>query len=89
MPIVQAIAIDGIDLFFYSNDHAPPHFHAEKPGDWEYRVCFLNPQETMLTELGPVYQHRAPKAKVLRALTSMAERARIQLLAEWESIVES
>lgn len=30
----------GVDLWFNSSDHEPPHFHARKPDKWEIRVFF-------------------------------------------------
>ncbi|MCB9520196.1 MAG: helix-turn-helix domain-containing protein [Myxococcales bacterium] len=38
MPKLSSFVIDGLLLFFYSADHAPPHFHASRPGEWEIRV---------------------------------------------------
>jgi len=38
---VDAFEIDGLDLWFNSSDHLPPHFHARKPGEWEVRVYIL------------------------------------------------
>jgi hypothetical protein len=35
VPKVDAFSVAGLVLRFYSNDHMPPHFHAEKPGRWE------------------------------------------------------
>lgn len=46
MSEVNAFSIDGIKLWFPSNDHEPPHFHAKRNGEWEVRVFFLiNEQE--------------------------------------------
>lgn len=41
MPEVVSLVLHGLDLWFNSDDHLPPHFHAEKPGEWEVRVYFL------------------------------------------------
>ena len=38
---LQSFKIDGLDLFFNSNDHRPEHFHVRKSGAWEIRVYFL------------------------------------------------
>ncbi|NCR39243.1 MAG: DUF4160 domain-containing protein [Microcystis aeruginosa W13-11] len=38
---VESFNLDGLDLFFNSHDHLPPHFHVRKPGQWEIRVFFL------------------------------------------------
>ena len=34
-------------LWFYSNDHEPPHFHAKRRGQWEFKVLFLEAAEDM------------------------------------------
>ena len=38
---VESFNLDGLDLFFNSHDHLPPHFHVRKPGQGEIRVFFL------------------------------------------------
>ena len=38
---LEAFNIAGLDLFFLSLDHRPPHMHVRKPGEWEIRVYFL------------------------------------------------
>ena len=38
MPRLEAFSIPGLDLFFNSLDHLPPHFHARRRGEWEIRV---------------------------------------------------
>ena len=47
MPTVACLAVAGIELWFNSNDHLPPHFHAEKSCDWEVRVFFLREPKDM------------------------------------------
>ena len=37
---VACIQISGLDLWFSSSDHEPPHFHVRKTGTWEIRVFF-------------------------------------------------
>ena len=41
MAKLECFTIGGIELWFYSNDHLPPHFHAKRKGQWEVRVNFL------------------------------------------------
>ena len=48
MPRVASFDLPGIDCRFYSNDHEPPHFHAKRKDEWEYRVFFLQPRKHML-----------------------------------------
>lgn len=81
---VSAFGIPGLDLWFNSNDHRPPHFHAEQPGDWEVRVLFLRAPSKMIEER---WQNRSPKASTLRELCNAAEEHREQLLREWEQKV--
>lgn len=41
MPKVVAFSLSGIELWFWSNDHAPPHFHACRVDEWEIVVRFM------------------------------------------------
>jgi hypothetical protein len=38
---VDAVVLEGLDLWFNSSDHRPPHLHARRRGEWEIRVYFL------------------------------------------------
>jgi hypothetical protein len=38
VPRLDAFSVAGLELFFNSLDHLPPHFHARRPGEWEIRV---------------------------------------------------
>lgn len=42
MATVQAFHIEGLKLWFWSNDHEPPHFHAKWSGELEVKVHFLS-----------------------------------------------
>lgn len=81
---VSAFGLPGLDLWFNSNDHLPPHFHAEQPGDWEVRVLFLRDPTEMIEVR---WQNRRPRAATLRALCRAAEEHRQQLLEEWDEKV--
>lgn len=83
MAEVQAFQSPGLKLWFYSNDHEPPHFHAKRAGQWEVRVHFLEEAARMIEVK---WQTTAPAAKVLKSLTSLAEQHREALLAEWEAV---
>ena len=74
----------GIVISMYYKEHAPPHFHAEQPGDWEVRVLFLRDPSEMIDVR---WQSKTPKAKTLRRLCELAEEHRERLLAEWEAAV--
>jgi hypothetical protein len=73
----------GIALWFNSSDHAPPHFHAEKAGEWAVRVRFLRPPEQMF-EVMFSFKRGRPRPADLRELGELAERHRSELLEEWQ-----
>jgi hypothetical protein len=83
VPKVDAFSVAGLVLRFYSNDHMPPHFHAEKPDRWEVRVRFRRDPSEMIE----VITKNKPKASELKELKRLAELHRIALLAEWEAKV--
>lgn len=70
-------------MWFWPNDHKPPHFHAKRSGEWEIRVYFLRVPNEMV-EL--VWAEREPANQVLRDLVTFAERHRRDLLSEWETV---
>ncbi len=79
---VDAIHVHGVELWFNSHDHLPPHFHAARLGEWEVRVYFL------FTTAGNLnYQMkwgRQPSARYLRQLEKAVLDHRATLLEEWE-----
>lgn len=83
VPRVDSIVVVGLDLWFNSHDHLPPHFHAEKPGDWAVRVHFLR-DPSVMCEVVYTRRPRRPTKKELKALVTRAEANREQLLQEWE-----
>lgn len=83
MAVVSAFKIAGLTLWFWSNDHEPPHFHAKRRGEWEVKVNFLLPEAEMV-EL--VWAGKRPSQKTLRQLTSLAAQHRAALLAQWEEL---
>lgn len=83
VPRGDAFSVAGLVLRFYSNDHMPPHFHAEKPSRWEVRVRFrLDPSE-MIEALSK----KKPRLSELKELRKLAEEHRVALMDEWESKV--
>jgi hypothetical protein len=87
---VEAFSIAGLDLWFPSSDHLPPHFHARRPGEWEVRVFFLLCTGTHL-EVSVRWRDRKRSIgrQHLEALRGAAVQFRDQLLQEWEVKVES
>jgi hypothetical protein len=79
---VSAISIAGLELFFNSTDHLPPHLHAEKPGTWEVRVFFLRDRSEMFETKWP--KNGGPTKGERKDLTAQVEESRAALLAEWE-----
>ena len=83
---VEAFEIDGIECWFWSHDHRPPHFNAKRRGAWCYKVFFLLPRQEMLERAkGPRGRIGARDRKALRDL---AELHREVLLKEWERKVK-
>jgi len=45
---VEAFSVDGLVMWFWSEDHLPPHFHVKKTGEWEITVSILQTTEGAL-----------------------------------------
>ena len=86
MATVNAFQIAGTMIWFWSNDHAPAHFHAKRTGEWEVRVKFLLDQSQMIEM---IWSEKAPSKKVLGELTRLAEIHRTALLRQWEELRET
>ena len=85
MPRVACFAAAGIELWFNSNDHRPPHFHVEKPGRWQITVRFLREASEMIV----VVWGEGPTASERKVLVRLVEPRRLELLAEWERKVNA
>jgi len=83
MPKVDCFEIPGLEFWFWSNDHDPPHFHAKKIGEWEIKVYFAKAAAEMIEQVWG----KGPSGKVLRDLKKLVEDHRAELLAEWEAKV--
>jgi hypothetical protein len=84
MATVEAFQIDGLTIWFWSNDHEPPHFHAKRRGEWEVKLKFmLGPSDMIEVES---WSKKTPPKKVLKELTSRAEKHRVALLKQWQEI---
>jgi hypothetical protein len=82
---LECFRISGVDCWFYSNDHRPPHFHAKRRGQWEVRVYFLRARRDMV-ELKWVA--RGCRFTETTAICDLAEAHRDKLLEEWEKKVK-
>ena len=83
---VTSFAVAGLDLWFNSDDHLPPHLHAEKAGEWEVRVYFLRGRADMF-ETKWTTRVGKPSGGDVRELRQLVEDNRANLLAEWEQKV--
>lgn len=83
---VTSFALAGLELWFNSDDHMPPHFHAERPGEWEVRVYFLRDRADM-SETRWTTRPGRPSQGDLRRLAGLAEANRAALVTEWEQKV--
>jgi len=83
MAKVDCFEISGLECWFWSNDHDPPHFHVKREGKWELKVTFLAGAGDMFE----LQWGTSPKAKVLRQIAAAVEANRAALLAEWQAKV--
>ncbi len=85
MARLTCFGIAGMRLWFYSNDHEPPHFHAKRRGEWEYKVSFLLPPSEMLELVWSKKKVQMSKGD-RRLLEQMVEQHRFEILREWEQV---
>src|SRR5438105_304193 len=79
--------IPGMHLWFYSNDHTPPHFHAKRRGQWELRVNFQERGQAMLEVKWRKSSTTPISAADRKTLRQMVEKHRYDILKEWEQKV--
>jgi hypothetical protein len=85
---VDAFSLAGVELWFNSSDHLPPHFHASRRGEWEVRVFFLLCTERHLEwSLKWKDRSRSTPQRTLAELRDRSVKFRAELLAEWEAKV--
>jgi len=87
MATLKSFAIAGLKLWFYPNDHEPPHFHAKRKGEWELRVSFLEKGEAMFEIKWRKSKKTAIPARDRKRLMEMVENHRLEILKEWEQKV--
>jgi hypothetical protein len=87
MAKLECFAIEGIEMWFFSNDHSPPHFHAKRRGRWEVRVNFLESATSKMFTLVWLRVREVPRADT-KLLEGMVNAHRIELLEEWEMKVK-
>lgn len=86
MPRVACFGVAGLELWFNSHDHLPPHFHAERPGEWQVRVFFLREGDEMFEVVYSTRANRPSRADV-KVLARESTGHRVALLAAWERVV--
>jgi hypothetical protein len=86
MANLTCFSIAGMKLWFYSNDHEPPHFHAKRKGEWEMKVLFLQDPADMFDLVWAAKKRRMSRTDK-ETLQEMVETHRFELLQEWEQKV--
>ncbi|MFM7189245.1 MAG: DUF4160 domain-containing protein [Microcystaceae cyanobacterium] len=87
MSKLRTFALEGLDLFFNSHDHLPPHFHVRKPGHWEIRVFFLVSDQHRLAFNIKWPANKGPSSQEEREILKQVLKHRAALLQEWEQKV--
>ena len=88
MSKVAAFIIDGVELWFRSADHEPPHFHVRKAGEWEIKVHILTTTSDRLE-----FNFKWPRSgasvpgRLQKQLREATVGCREALLTEWETKV--
>lgn len=83
---VEAFTLEGLELWFNSSDHDPPHIHVKLRGKWEIGVFFLMCTDSWL-EFNRKWGKKDPPAKVLNAIRKAVVKQQAGLLREWEQKV--
>jgi len=89
LPRLETFSVPGLDLFFNSLDHLPPHFHARRPGEWEIRVYFLVSGSKLAYDLKWSVKKRGIPTSMAEALNAAVDANRAQVLREWEAKVSA
>lgn len=86
---IEYFSIQGLQAFFRSNDHRPPHFHVKKVRTWEVRVYILTSSKNGLD-----YSFKFPKnnsvtltSKEKKTILRFITNNREKLLLDWETQV--
>jgi hypothetical protein len=83
---VEAFVLGGLELWFNSSDHEPPHIHVKRRGKWEIRVFFLFCTATRL-EFNRKWGKKDPTAKTQNEIRKAVVEHQAELLREWEQKV--
>ena len=80
---VEVVVLDGLDLWFNSSDHLPPHLHARRRGEWRSGFYFLLCTDDELV-FDRKWGKKNPSAKLLARIRKAVVEHRAELLREWE-----
>lgn len=83
---VDAFVLQGLELWFNSSDHLPPHIHVKRRGEWEIRVFFLLCSDSHL-EFNRKWGRKDPPVATKAAIREAVVEHRVELLREWEQKV--
>ena len=86
---VEAFSIRGLDCWFPSLDHDPPHFHVRLAREWEIEVPILTTTVRHL-DWGPKWppDFAGPRRPLRMMLAGLVVEHRVSLLEEWERKVQ-
>lgn len=88
MAKLTSFSIAGLELFFNSLDHMPPHFHLKKLGEREIRVFFLECTKDHLSfEVKWPPKFHKLSGRIEKILLRLVLQHRVAILEEWESKV--
>jgi hypothetical protein len=82
MAKLRSFSIAGVEMWFWSKDHNPPHFHAKVEGAWEVQVYFLEAPGGAMFRFK--WQKRPFLGRHRKALAQQAAAHRFELLQEWQ-----
>ena len=83
---IDAFVLPGIDVWFNSSDHIPPHLHAKRRGQWEIRIFFLECTNGNLA-FEIKWGRKGPGSVDRIAILEAVLIHRAALLLEWENKV--
>ncbi|MBP0019336.1 MAG: DUF4160 domain-containing protein [Cyanobacteria bacterium SBLK] len=86
---VESFTISGLQLWFNSSDHHPPHFHAKKKGAWEIRVFIKTTNEKDLDfNVKFSFGKKKPTSSEKKKLAELVSKHKDKLLEDWEKKVD-
>src|SRR5688572_13183179 len=83
---VEAFQVAGLELFFPSDDHPPPHFHVRKPGAWEIKLKINHQHRNEDLRYHPV-RPKNPKSRRNRPTAHEAREIRAGVLGNRRALL--